>query len=518
MKLILSITLAFVIQVASGFGFLIGYKRRTKRSIVSLVCMAAAVLIAFVLIKFVLLPVLKPIVPDIVSGMLEEEYLPLTAESACGVLLYVLSAGFVGLAVFFPLFGILRLLLLIPDCIVRHKIKKKETEKYRADMKHKIIGGAVGVLAGLLLVFPLAAAIAMPVGLCNTVSGILDDTGIELPDGIVTEIVSLLSSEEETGLSSELYSLLSRPFLNTFSDVEYKGEKESVSVLGDWLRKQAGLAGTVYDTLTGESGTDKDRLLRLLDCVSSSAAALRENVLVRNVLADLLENLKNLTDVELPYPQETLQKLADSLRADDGSFDKLVGSVKNTTSIAVQLSDGNVDSAAIAESISWLSENMDKESAETVKTLVSAALSGIAEGKTAEVLTNAFSTLCDRLASGEKISEEQAKKNAEALTKFYDIGTKVAGTDMNGRNVFDDVLPSAEELVTTICEAEVISGIVQDLAFDENGAPVANPLGERITLNDTDKQKLQEALDGYRSAHTETDPKTLDAVANLFGI
>ena len=192
----------------------------------------------------------------------------------------------------------------------------------------------------------------------------------------------------------------------------------------------------------------------------------------------------------------------------EGGFTVMMLSLGKTVSV--------IDKAAnqgglTMEDLNELLHAMSPEAAKVIDTLSRPGVlekygaGGESAQMVADVITDIFTKYADKNVSGE-LTEEQKQTEAAAITDLMNV--MLSGGDKNVETVFGEegVLGiGADAYVETVLNSEIISDALLDVAYDDNGELVNDPLNIQKSLSEEEKQALVSSANAQFSQLTEEE-------------
>lgn len=188
------------------------------------------------------------------------------------------------------------------------------------------------------------------------------------------------------------------------------------------------------------------------------------------------------------------------------------------------------DPEKVAEAIEAILKNMSPEDAEVLKSTMTPEvfeIFGMSEAK-AQTLSKTLNSIVDGITGSGEISEENIEKEVQAIDKMVTVAK--AATSSSEANVFSatdgedsKTGMTADELVSSIMDSEIITTAVKSAAKDEEGNEVEDPYGFSSALGEEDKQAASDAIKNYYAENKteENDEEmkdTLSSIATILGV
>lgn len=261
------------------------------------------------------------------------------------------------------------------------------------------------------------------------------------------------------------------------------------------IKAIAGSVGQVMDALNDAGSFGKDQTSALFTAVIQS------------------ETVREAADLDMKTATELATKATEG--EGDVNYTATMNSVSTSITIVTQMGKGE---EIKDEDLVDMIRNLTPASAAMIEVYVSADRMigyGVPE-KSAPHSSAMISSVFSYLAH-EKIDDFDAE--AAALNRILDIA--MAAKDNNdGKKLFGDILPSADECVSTLMKSKAIQHSLKVNMTDGEKVTVMDPydFGPRLEKGEGEKQEFLDALDKYHAEHPETDPLVLEALAANFGI
>lgn len=210
----------------------------------------------------------------------------------------------------------------------------------------------------------------------------------------------------------------------------------------------------------------------------------------------------------------------------DTSLENLLVTRQNMAKITSSVKNGDDMSGAIEAVL----KNLSADDAEMLKrTVTPEALQifGMSEKK-AEIMSKTLNSVMDGITSTGEISDEDIKKEVQAVDKIVNVAQAAASSSTT--NIFSATEGeesktgmTADELVSSIMDSEIITTAVQSATKDEEGNNVEDPYGISSSLGEEDKQAASDAIKNYYTENKteENDEEmkdTLFSIAAILGV
>lgn len=146
--------------------------------------------------------------------------------------------------------------------------------------------------------------------------------------------------------------------------------------------------------------------------------------------------------------------------------------------------------------------------------------------KASEAVGTLFGNMSDFKQNHPDATEEDEKREAEAVNKIITIAVKATKDDSHTNQYFstnesDGHLDmSAYDVVDLFATSSVASDTLDDILVDETGESKDDPMGIQKGINNADKAELQSALKQYSDDNSDDDDiqNRLDNIGSLFGV
>ncbi|MGM9665864.1 MAG: hypothetical protein ACI3XX_04935 [Eubacteriales bacterium] len=210
----------------------------------------------------------------------------------------------------------------------------------------------------------------------------------------------------------------------------------------------------------------------------------------------------------------------------DTNLENLLVTRQNMAKITTSVKSGDDISGAIEAVL----KNLSADDAEVLKrTVTPEALQifGMSEKK-ADIMSKTLNSVMDGITSTGEISDEDIEKEVQAVDKIVNVAQAAASSSTS--NVFSATEGeesktgmTADELVSSIMDSEIITTAVQSAAKDEEGNKVEDPYGISSALGEEDKQAASDAIKNYYTENKteENDEEmkdTLSSIAAILGV
>lgn len=185
-----------------------------------------------------------------------------------------------------------------------------------------------------------------------------------------------------------------------------------------------------------------------------------------------------------------------------------------------------------SEKIEAIIKNITPETAEVVQNIATPSLMknyGVKEehaDKASEAVGTLFGNMSDFKQNHPDATEEDEKREAEAVNKIITIAVKATKDDSHTNQYFstnesDGHLDmSAYDVVDLFATSSVASDTLDDILVDEAGESKDDPMGIQKGINNADKAELQSALKQYSEDNSDDEDiqNRLDNIGSLFGV
>ena len=199
-----------------------------------------------------------------------------------------------------------------------------------------------------------------------------------------------------------------------------------------------------------------------IKALGSAMDSLFDSALLGDVAKDTIDAVISSPSIGDSLPIDTDKIDIDSIiNNEDVKFEELFEVTQKATQIVMDITNnGGQDIEKLEENVSWLLHNMTKGVADVVKTLFAPDLltaAGIPEDF-AEGICFTLGALCDNMAESHELSEEEVKKEADAVFSLFDMAINAE----EGLDLADYI----DAIVTSKVIMNTISDVVTEKGFD----------------------------------------------------
>ncbi len=292
------------------------------------------------------------------------------------------------------------------------------------------------------------------------------------------------------------------------------------------IEKMIVSAMKVSDSVDGKSpsdiltGLDTDALKDMLDAADGSGIIDGGT----DKLLEVIVNSEKIKDSGI-IDEKTAEKIANG---GSGEVVNTVAAAQKSAAIVKELSEGQPDSKSVEEKLEWLSENLDKDTVDTLKEqLTEEKLTSIGiPPQQAPGLQKLINNILSELSAAEGNGVDMSKETA-ALTTLYSlaIGTgATSGQEISG-NLFgsEPGKTDAGTLVSSVMSSQVISVALVKTVY-ETETPQIDPIECGIKLSESDRTALTNALNAslkegmsLTGDEAELFKKKIVSIAAMFG-
>ena len=241
-------------------------------------------------------------------------------------------------------------------------------------------------------------------------------------------------------------------------------------------------------------------------------------------LLEVIVNSEKIKDSGI-IDEKTAEKIANG---GSGEVVNTVAAAQKSAAIVKELSEGQPDSKSVEEKLEWLSENLDKDTVDTLKEqLTEEKLTSIGiPPQQAPGLQKLINNILSELSAAEGNGVDMSKETA-ALTTLYSlaIGTgATSGQEISG-NLFgsEPGKTDAGTLVSSVMSSQVISVALVKTVY-ETETPQIDPIECGIKLSESDRTALTNALNAslkegmsLTGDEAELFKKKIVSIAAMFG-
>lgn len=342
----------------------------------------------------------------------------------------------------------------------------------------------------------------------------------EVLDSIKLTIV-LPNKTEKTAYINNAATLADFTVIKTAEDLTTESKpitnpEAEVDILVETIATLPELSGALEGDTSDISSFMKS-IGRILDKFSATELIGKE---CTDMLVILIFQSDAISDV-IPISRVSITSAAESIirGSENKSYEQVMSDLSKTLEALLKLSQS--ENLKDDDSIKNLLDTITTESAEVIEHMIDSELVselGVSE-KSAESLSNMVTSTLNKLAEAkenESFDEEQYNKEIESIT--YLINTAIDVSREDGENIEINV----SDYVDTILDSEIVTSVILESVYDENGNATVNPLDIEFEPTEEEKTELADALTDKLNSVSEEEraqmEKTITAIAGLINV
>ncbi len=198
--------------------------------------------------------------------------------------------------------------------------------------------------------------------------------------------------------------------------------------------------------------------------------------------------------------------------------------ISSTITVMESTGNGEKTREEKTEDTQKLLDNISKDSAEMISTLVTPTLveSYGVSSESSETVSSTVTSILDNMANYENeddVSGEMAAKEAEAVSTLLDLAITAStstGDLFNADSSVGSLDTTAEEFIELVVTSEVVYGAIDDTVYRDGNTD--NPLGTNLSAEDS--AQVVDALESYYESNGggEDLAKQLEAIAIMLNV
>jgi len=247
--------------------------------------------------------------------------------------------------------------------------------------------------------------------------------------------------------------------------------------------------------------------------------------------------LKSETVAEMGFVN---QEFINNITKEGTSLENTLASAQKLAIMALSLSDTGLNSENMDDAIKFMITEMNPETAETIKSVLTEDLLSDFGLSTEESTTvsNTINSVIDGMISisesTSNMTEEEIQKEVDAVNTLVGVMKDAASSAASGNaeagNIFGAEGESAtgvttEELIDTVVSSQIVTDAIKNASKDSEDNVVEDPFGVAGTLSESDKTAAEDAMKEYYNNNSTGDAEsdeelksTLDSLANVLGL